>query len=457
MLFLPESHRRFPVGATTFKFPVSTKVLGTAKIYGHGHRDGGPSVKPALQLDEVVFTAYYPADIKGNNIKKGLDWLLRPLQASLHGYAHYSGISTWLLWPIVYLYGCLLKIPVYPNAPLLRQPLTASPEHTQARSETGPSSWPLVIFSHGLGGSRTAYSQVCTRLASSGRVVLAIQHRDGSGHAFMSSTTDPGLYYIREKDLIWPSDDEQTMVNFRRQQLDFRRHEIYFAFRSFKQLIQDGYQGLNHGLQSIDEKFIDWSSWSSDVDSKTVECEKNVLLAGHSFGGATVATVQFTILSTDPPADVSTPIPIHKALILDPWLEPIPSPGPCPPPQGPGDTLPQLLVINSEKFSLWKDHFARLIDVVQAWEPEKRRLLTILRSQHESFSDFPLLPLISRRAAHIVMDRIVELSEAFIDGNVDTFVDETATRKMEIRIIGKKPDGSPQRQLVGEVGELIAH
>jgi platelet-activating factor acetylhydrolase len=55
------------------------------------------------------------------------------------------------------------------------------------------------------------------------------------------------------------------------------------------------------------------------------------------------------------------------------------------------------------------------------------------------------------------MDRIVELSEAFIDGNVDTFVDQVATRKMEIRIVREKPDGSPQRQLVGEVGELIVH
>lgn len=352
----------------------------------------------------------------------------------------------------MYLYGRLLKIPVYPNAPLLRQRLTASPEHTRVRSETPPSSWPLVIFSHGLGGSRTAYSQVCTRLASSGRVVLAIQHRDGSGHAFISLTTEPRLY-VREKDLIWTSDDEKTMVNFRQQQLAFRRHEIYLAFRSFKQLVRNGYQGSNRGLQSIDKKSIDWSSWSSDGDTKAVECEKDVLLAGHSFGGATV----FTILSTDPPADVSAPIPIHKALILDPWLEPIPSPGPCPPPQGPGDALPQLLVINSEKFSLWKDHFARLIGVVQAWEPEKRRVLTILRSQHESFSDFPLLPLVSRRSARIVMNRIMELSEAFIDGNVDTFVDQAATRKMEIRVVGKKPDGSPQRQLVGEVGELIAH
>lgn len=77
MLFLPDSCGRFSVGATTFRLPVSTKVLGTAKIRRNSHSDGGPSVKPALQLDEVIFTAYYPADIQGRNIKKGLDWLLR--------------------------------------------------------------------------------------------------------------------------------------------------------------------------------------------------------------------------------------------------------------------------------------------------------------------------------------------------------------------------------------------
>lgn len=80
------------------------------------------------------------------------------------------------------------------------------------------------------------------------------------------------------------------MVHFRQQQLAFRRYEIYLAFRSFKQLVQDGYQGSNCGLQPIDKKFIDWSSWSSDGDTKAIECEKDVLLAGHSFGGATVAS-----------------------------------------------------------------------------------------------------------------------------------------------------------------------
>lgn len=76
MFSLPDFHGRFPVGATTFKLPVSNRVLGTAKIRSHASHEG-TTLKPALQLDEVVFTAYYPADIKENIIKKGLNWVLR--------------------------------------------------------------------------------------------------------------------------------------------------------------------------------------------------------------------------------------------------------------------------------------------------------------------------------------------------------------------------------------------
>lgn len=108
-------------------------------------------------------------------------------------------------------------------------------------------------------------------------------------------------------------------------------------------------------------------------------------------------------------------MPVRKVLALDPWLEPLPTPGPVPvlPSESPpnhsstdalrsrsdsvrpsleGTTvtesiensipeahlpLERILVINSEAFSLWKDHFTRLTEAVHAWEPKGRRLLTL--------------------------------------------------------------------------------
>ena len=46
---------------------------------------------------------------------------------------------------------------------------------------SGEKKWPVLVFSHGLGCSRFAYSLICTDLASHGFVVAAPEHRDGSG------------------------------------------------------------------------------------------------------------------------------------------------------------------------------------------------------------------------------------------------------------------------------------
>lgn len=70
-------------------------------------------------------------------------------------------------------------------------------------------------------------------------------------------------------------------------------------------------------------------------------------------------------------------MPVQKALILDPWLEPLPSPGPVPHQRFKEEHLPSILIINSEKFTLWKDHFERLIEVGKSWTEGGWELLTI--------------------------------------------------------------------------------
>ncbi|KAF8076569.1 platelet-activating factor acetylhydrolase, isoform II-domain-containing protein [Lyophyllum atratum] len=479
MFFLSEIPGRFPVGATTFLSRVpSPRPVGCIKL--RNQQSDAP--QSALILEEVAFTAYYPADAS-KLTKKGLDWVIRPVKESLRGFVRFSKIPHWVLWPIVYLFGSLIQIPVYPNASLANPKEAASSD----KGETEIEQWPLVIFSHGLGGSRTAYSQICSRMAASGKVVLALEHRDGTGCACVMRVRGPdGRYqdkpilYYQEADVILEktgTHDNPTPFPMRTDQLEFRREEIYTAYKTFCDFVQNN---CSSELETIDNSHIDYNSWSCvDVTSgKGPVClDANVTLAGHSFGGCTV----LSILSTNPPPEYPY-IPISRALILDPWLEPLPLPGPVPllrtlsslsdksastadSLNRTGDQalddpschsqLPQILVINSETFTLWKDHYTRLQDVIKAWEPQGRRILTLVGSQHETFSDYPVLPLLRTAKAQTLMDVFSSLSIAFLDGNLEEVLSSTSTRKMEIEVVGKRKDGRPKRKLVGTVGDVL--
>lgn len=168
---------------------------------------------------------------------------------------------------------------------------------------------------------------------------------------------------------------------FRADQLVFRTREIYEAFTGFTNIIRSGEAGPT---RCETDRSYNFSQWKDAADVDTVE------LTGHSFGGGTAVslllsisstkiaidvqfdTCQLTLLAAPPPPSF-TPLPIRHVLLLDPWIDPVSTPGPIPhtapnsqDPSAPR-TRPPLAIINSERFTLWKEHFVRLCEIADGW------------------------------------------------------------------------------------------
>ncbi|KZT23093.1 hypothetical protein NEOLEDRAFT_1070031 [Neolentinus lepideus HHB14362 ss-1] len=459
MPYFPEPKGPYTVGATTFLRPIKPSLaLGTSKVkkpkHSHGQADSNKEeLEHTLQFEEVAFTAFYPANIEANDSRrswfrrgysgpsKGVDWVIKPTDETVKGYEHfggqpYRGWLTTFFRPIIAYLGSTIKIPAYHNA----QPL-----------DPPDGKWPLVIFSHGLGGTRTTYSHLCTHLASQGRVVLVIEHRDGTGPAVFPRGQDgqpKSLYYVNPNSVLWPNDNGEysEALKLRGEQLEFRRREVYEVYNSFKNMVEGG-EGV---LEISEATHHDWSKWAGKVNIETLD------LIGHSFGGATL----FSLLSNPPPSvphsqdRIYPPLPIRKVLTLDPWMEPFPSPGPKPLPSAAID--PELLVINSEGFTLWSSHFSSLQDVVERFQPG--RIVTLAASQHISFSDFPLL-VPTRFNGGVdpqkMLGVVCKIADAFIDGKAVLEAEGITVREMDL--VWQEEKGKQKARLVGEPGDVVVH
>ena len=166
----------------------------------------------------------------------------------------------------------------------------AFPAHSFAPLLSSETRNPLIIFSHGLAGTRHTYTQYCSALASRGYIVLAVEHRDGSAPAVtLPSTTDTEgkelqrvLGYIKKDEIVWGEGETGTLEKFRTAQLEMRVREVYEAFYSFKRIVAGDVTGLTFE-KLHDEKRKDWlESIREKVDFGKVD------LTGHSFGAGTI-------------------------------------------------------------------------------------------------------------------------------------------------------------------------
>ena len=212
--------------------------------------------------------------------------------------------------------------------------------------------WPVVVFSHGMGCSRFAYSRICTDIASHGFIVAATEHRDGS--AALSYTMERGeKIWIQHRRI----EDGEKEYSVRNGQLKLRIAEVVRTLNLMEE--------LNHG-SNITNVLEDAAEYKLDVFKNMMDLSKPIL-TGHSYGGATTMMT----LAQDKR--------FTQAVVLDGWLFPMKD-----------ETVnPEqpIMFINTESF-MSRQNINRMKEFLTG---ANRKMVFIKGSVHQNHIDAPLI------------------------------------------------------------------
>ncbi|KAK8036209.1 Platelet-activating factor acetylhydrolase [Apiospora rasikravindrae] len=328
-----------------------------------------PAPAPANtdDIETVQFRVFYPAQPESTG--KRITWLPAPQRDHLTAYIKFLGIGSLVAQAVSFLPRHLhyTTIPVIKNAPILEP-------------DTPNKRWPTAIFSHGLGGSRNAYSQIVGSLASHGVVVICPEHRDGSAVAsFVRIPSEQNRYFVRNTRRIIPyiriSHEATDEVYAQRcSQLRTRMWELGMIHDALLK-IDKGTKLSNLNTSTPSE------SMSQFANQLHIHEPGSIIFAGHSFGAAT--TVQFlkSVYYAGSPALDSMEDPLYTpevksslcqqitpknpTILLDLWCFPLlaksfkplfdlPLPVYDDVPGAPGGN--GLLAVESQDFYKWKEH-----------------------------------------------------------------------------------------------------
>ncbi len=137
--------------------------------------------------------------------------------------------------------------------------------------------WPILVFSHGLFGNSEIYANFCGEIASHGYVVYALEHEDGSATYSSDKHTGEPIYYKHPPSIF--KYNRENCQAFRQPQIQQRVEDISRVSAALMQQSNN-----NNAIKR------DFSSKENFQYNQLIVDSKKMTLAGHSFGGATVAT-----------------------------------------------------------------------------------------------------------------------------------------------------------------------
>lgn len=367
-------------------------------------------------------------------------------------------------------------LPAYNNAPL------AVPQAKSAR-------WPVLVFSHGLGGSRNTYSQICGSMASHGVIVAAPEHRDGSGPISFATGKDGKQTTIPFRRVSYQPSPETYAA--RREQLCIRLWELG-ALYSLLTSLESG-QSVSP-LDDSGEVSTIVSSFKAKIDASRPGA---VTWAGHSFGAATVVqflkSVYYNVPSPAPQGStalfspsrtssiVRQVLPASPVILLDLWSFPLRDPStfwfskqPLPSYRGAEPSGDRILVIISEAFFKWKQN---LVATKEAVSPAVRgikgvppaHLFYAEQSAHLSQSDFGVLfPWVTRlllktqdperilRLNTRAITEVMRRAGSEVARTTDVDMEITGARKGTKENVDEKPDtkGFSDKDILSREGKV---
>ncbi|WAR64031.1 hypothetical protein PtB15_16B190 [Puccinia triticina] len=437
--YLPSYDGPHDVGTLTLELPLPEPYSRYELASPMQRHDG----RPILELHPTLMTIFYPVHkrpvepfwrrVLPIGRMRGAEPRLRWITlAQIQGYLRFASITSWKRWlaipPLLLALGST-KLPTRGGAPICLK--------KDAPEDGGRRPYKLVIFSHGLTGNRTCYSQLCGRLAAQGYVVAAVEHRDGtSSHSLATAqiggrTVGKSVGYVDMVD-VSPDTRPDDYLFARAHQLELRTIELLAAAKSLASLSRPtpGWKALrdaNLRVRGVPGWAADdgahWSDQQWDQFASAVDWDRDVTLAGHSFGAANVITAA---------RHPDRPKGWKRFILYDPWVETLSH---CsdkfvrswntPPGEGPVPKDFPCLIVNSPGFTIWKQHFKRLQELFIIDRNKSNQLClfaTLGGIIHSSFSDLPVLvewlwkvtkklKLDSQKAIQIMTDLTIEFIE----------------------------------------------